>query len=145
MRGSPPGYLARLVSTADLVQDFLAGTPHAVVGASSDRSKFGNKVLRAYQQHGRKVYAVHPRELLVEGAPTVASVADLPEPVHGLSIITPPPVTERIVEEAAAAGIRRLWMQPGAESAKAVERAKELGLSVISGGPCILVTLGFRE
>lgn len=129
---------------ADRIQDFLAGAPHAVVGASSDRSKYGNKVLRSYQQKGRKVYAVHPREQLVEGAPTVATLADLPEPVHGLSIITPPPVTERIVEEAAAAGIRRLWMQPGAESAKAVARAEELGLSVISGGPCILVTLGFR-
>ena len=59
-----------------------------------------------------------------------------------LSIVTPPPVTEKLVEAAAIAGITRLWMQPGAESAAAVRRAGELGLSVISGGPCLLVEIG---
>ena len=49
------------------------------------------------------------------------------------------------MEEAAAAGVRHLWMQPGAESPEAVARAEELGLSVIAGGPCLLVVLGFRE
>ena len=73
------------------------------------------------------------------------SIADLPDGVHGLSVITPPPITERVVEEAAKKGIRRLWMQPGAESAKALERAAELGLEVIAHGPCLLVVLGFRE
>ena len=62
-----------------------------------------------------------------------------------MSIITPPPVTERVVEEAAAAGVEHLWMQPGAESDAAVARAEELGLSVIAGGPCLLVVLGYRE
>jgi predicted CoA-binding protein len=65
--------------------------------------------------------------------------------VHGVSIITPPAITERIVEDAAAAGITRLWIQPGAESPRAVERARELGMSVIAGGPCLLVALGFRD
>lgn len=127
------------------IQDFLAGTTYAVVGASSNREKYGNKVLRCYQQNGREVFAVHPRETDIEGAPTVTELALLPKPVHGLSIITPPPVTERIVEEAAKLGITRVWMQPGAESAKAIARAEELGLSVIAGGPCLLVVLGYRE
>jgi predicted CoA-binding protein len=65
--------------------------------------------------------------------------------VHGVSIITPPPVTERVVEDAHSAGITRLWMQPGAESPRAIERCAELGIDVIAGGPCLLVVLGYRE
>jgi uncharacterized protein len=129
----------------DKIADFLAGAPHAVVGVSLDRSKYGNKVLRCYLQRGRPVHVVHPRESEIEGVPCVPRIADLPADVHGLSIITPPPVTEKIVGEAAARGIRRLWMQPGAESERALELARELGLTVISGGPCLLVELGFRE
>jgi uncharacterized protein len=60
-------------------------------------------------------------------------------------VITPPPVTEKVVEEAGRLGIRHVWMQPGAESEAAVRRARELGINVISGGPCLLVVLGFRE
>jgi predicted CoA-binding protein len=129
----------------DTISDFLAGSTYAVVGASNDRWKYGNKVLRCYLQHGRKAIPVNPNASVVEGIPAVPDLSSLPEPVHGVSIITPPVVTEQIVEEAARAGITRLWMQPGAESDRAIERAKELGLSVIAGGPCLLVALGFRE
>jgi uncharacterized protein len=139
--GSVPPTMAR----TSAIDDFLDGGPHAVVGVSKDRSKYGNKVLRCYLQHQRPVVAVHPRESEIEGVPCVASIADLPEEIHGLSIITPPAVTEQIVRDAAAKGIRRLWMQPGAESAKALEEARALGLQVIAGGPCLLVALSFRE
>jgi predicted CoA-binding protein len=126
------------------IEEFLAGERFAVVGASNDRSKYGNKVLRCYQQHGLDVVAVHPTLKQVEGAVCVPDLASLPEPVHGVSIITPPPVTERIVEDAHEAGITRVWMQPGAESQAAIERCKELGIDVIARGPCILVELGFE-
>ncbi len=129
----------------DKISEFLAGDVFAVVGASNDRWKYGNKVLRCYLQNGRKPIPVNPNATTVEGIAAVPDLASLPEPVHGASIITPPDVTERIVEEAAAAGITRLWMQPGAESDRAIERAEELGLSVIVGGPCVLVALGYRE
>jgi len=129
----------------DAISEFLAGSTYAVVGASNDRWKYGNKVLRCYVQHGLKAIPVNPNAKVVEGLAAVADLSSLPEPVHGVSIITPPEITEQVVEEAAKAGITRLWMQPGAESDRAIERAKELGLSVISGGPCLLVALGFRE
>jgi predicted CoA-binding protein len=127
------------------IDEFLAGDRFAVVGATSDRAKYGNKVLRCYQQHGLDVVAVNPRLKEVEGAPCVPDLLSLPERVHGVSIITPPSVTERIVEDAHAAGITRLWMQPGAESQAAIERCKALGIDVIAHGPCILVELGFRD
>lgn len=129
-----------------LIDEFLSHGPWAVAGASTDRSKYGNKVLRCYLQNERTpVYPVNPSAAEVEGLRAYADLASLPELVHGLSIITPPAVTEGLVEDAARAGIQRLWMQPGAESRRALERADELGLDVIAGGPCLLVVLGDRE
>ena len=130
----------------DQIEAFIAGEPHAVVGASRDRHKYGNSVLRSYQQAGMSVFAVNPRFGVgdeIEGAETRGRLADLPEAVHGISIITPPAVTERIVEEAVALGIGHIWMQPGAESPIAIERAEAAGISVIAGGACVLVRLGF--
>ena len=131
--------------TDDAIDAFFAGDSFAVVGASQNRSKYGNKVLRAYLQAGRRVYAVNPNVDEVEGQPCYPDLASLPEPVHGVSIVTPPAVTEKVVEQAAAAGVRHLWMQPGAESPAAIRRAAELGLQLIHSGPCALVAQGFRE
>ena len=128
-----------------MTDDFLQGSPFAVVGASSNRGKYGNKVLRAYQQRSLPVFPINPTANEIEGLRAYPDLASLPERVHGVSIITPPAVTLRIVEEAGKLNIRHLWMQPGAESDEAVERAQELGIQVISGGPCLLVVLGFKE
>jgi len=127
------------------IQAFLASGPFAVVGASRDRAKFGNKVLRSYLQNGREVYPVNPTTEEVEGVTAYPDLASLPRRVESVSVITPPPVTEIIVELAGEVGVKHIWIQPGAESVKAVKRAEQLGLNVISGGPCILVVQGFRE
>jgi predicted CoA-binding protein len=127
------------------IQQFLAAPAYGVVGASSRRHKYGNKVLRCYQQNGRRAIPVNPRESEIEGAACVASVLDLPDEVQSLSLITPPTITERVVEEAIRRGIRNLWMQPGAESDAAVASAEAAGLNVIADGSCVLVVLGFRE
>jgi predicted CoA-binding protein len=128
----------------DPIADFLSGSHFAVAGASTDRGKFGNRVLRAYLDSGIAVTPVHPREVEIEGVVCVTRVADLPDAVHGVSIVTPPPVTEILIEEIAARGIQRVWMQPGAESERALRRGEELGLLVIAGGPCVLVELARR-
>jgi len=127
------------------IDAFLAGTPFAVVGASRDRGKYGNKVLRTYMQQGMEVFPVNPTAAEIEGLTASPDLASLPARVHGVSIITPPPITERIIEEAGRLGIKHVWMQPGAESKRAVERALALGMNVIAGDACILVTLGFRD
>ena len=130
---------------AKLIETFLAGDRFAVVGASRDRSKYGNKVLRAYQQNDRPVDPINPNADQVEGLTAYPDLASLPQPVHGISIITPPEVTERIIEDAATVGVQHVWMQPGAESEVAVQKARDHGINVIAGGPCILVVLGYRE
>jgi predicted CoA-binding protein len=127
------------------VEQFLSQSRFAVVGASSDRSKFGNKVLRCYLQHGRDAVPVNPKDAEVEGLPAFKSLSEIDDPPDAVSIITPPKVTESVVEEAGRLGIRHVWMQPGAESDAAVARARQLGMNVVAGGPCLLVALGFRE
>ena len=128
----------------DLIDRFLARGPYAVVGASSDRAKFGNQVLRCYGQHRRVVHPVHPAGGTIEGLPVSPSLLTLPESVLHVSVVTPPHVTEVVVEDAARAEVEILWIQPGAESEAAVARAEELGLGVIHGGPCLLVELPRR-
>lgn len=131
--------------TQNEIKEFLSGERFAVVGASKDRSKYGNKVLRAYQQAGKTVYPVHPKETEIEGLTAYPDLASLPESVDGISIITPPPVTESIVQQAIDAGIEHVWMQPGAESDDAIHAATDAGVRLIAGGPCLLVAVGYRE
>ena len=127
------------------IRTFLEHGPYAVVGASANREKYGNKVLRAYLQQGQTVYPINPHETEVEGLRCYPDFFSLPEPVDRASVITPPAVTEQIVEQAAQAGVRYLWLQPGAESRQALSRAQELGLEMISGGACALVAMGYHE
>jgi len=127
------------------MEKFFDSPAFGVVGASTVREKYGNKVLRCYLQHGRKAVPVNPREKQIEGIPCAASVDALPAEVKSLSVITPPKVTEEVVEAAIKKGIRNVWMQPGAESAKAIARCEQAGVNVIGDGSCVLVVLGFHE
>ncbi|MCP0912853.1 MULTISPECIES: CoA-binding protein [Legionella] len=127
------------------IEQFLTSKAYAVAGASTNRSKYGNKVLRCYLQHNMTVYPINPRATLIEGVVCIPCIADLPDDVKSLSIITPPAITEKIVEEAIQKGIKNIWMQPGAESDKAIQDCLDNQINVIAEGPCILVVLGFRE
>ena len=124
---------------------FLAGGPHAVVGASRDRGKYGNKVLRCYLQHGQRVFPVNPQAAQIEGLAAYGDLGTLPESVHGISVITPPRISEWVIERAAALGIEQVWMQPGAESIAAIAEAEAAGMSVIADGSCILAELGYAD
>lgn len=134
------------MSDSNQVERFLnQSKTFAVLGASKDRSKYGNKVLRCYQQNQRRAIPIHPSESEIEGEKAYPSVSAFPDAIDAASIITPPPVTERLIPELAAKGVKRVWMQPGAESARAIDLAKRAGMEVIAGGPCLLVALGYFE
>ncbi len=117
---------------------FLGLRTVAVVGASRDRNKYGNIVYRFLRDQGLKVYAVNPSTDSVEGDPSYPSLDNLPEQVEGVVIVVTPRETEKTVRQAAAAGVRAVWMQPGAESREAVEFCEKSGLRVVSNA-CILV------
>ena len=133
------------VTEQEQIKQFLAGKRFAVVGASKDRAKYGNKVLRAYLQNNRAAVPVNPGADEVEGLRAYRDLASVPEDVDGVSIITPPSVTEKVVEQALQRGIKQIWMQPGAESPSAIASAEASGANVIAGGPCLLVALRYRE
>lgn len=132
-------------NSTDPIARFLSSSAYGVVGASPRRHKYGNKVLRCYQQANRRAIPVNPHESEIEGVACAASVLELPDEVKSLSIITPPAVTERVVEEAIRKGIEHVWMQPGAESDRAVAACEAAGINVIADGSCVLVVLGYRE
>jgi len=130
---------------ASHIQDFLAADAYAVVGASANRRKYGNKVLRCYLQHNKTVYPVNPVAKSIEGLDCFKEIADLPNGVTSISVITSPAVTEKIVEHAIRKGIKNIWMQPGAESIDAINSCIKHQINIIAKGPCILVVLGFSE
>jgi uncharacterized protein len=123
------------------IEQFLAAPSFAVVGASEDPEKYGHKCYASLIQHGYKAYPINPKAKTILGNPAFANLAALPEKVQSLSVITPPAVTEKVVDDAIANGIKNIWMQPGAESPAAVAKAQSAGLNVISGGACLLVVL----
>ncbi|KAI9490409.1 CoA-binding protein [Zychaea mexicana] len=119
---------------------FITANEFAVVGASTDRSKYGNRVLRWYQANSLPVIPVNHKESAVESIPAIASIDKLKDPSKSaISIITPPKVTLQVLKQAKELGIEKIWLQPGAEDKDVMDYAREAGLDIIAGGPCILV------
>ena len=120
------------------IEKFFAAPPVAVVGASDNPAKYGHKIYAVLLAHGFKAYPVNPRAKTILGRPAFPNLAALPERVTSVSIVTPPHVTEGVVNEAIALGVENIWMQPGAEHAGAIAKAAQAGLNVIAGGACLL-------
>jgi predicted CoA-binding protein len=121
-----------------VVEEFFKLDGLAVVGASKNRMKFGNKAYRDLKAKGYAVVPVHPREETVEGERCYRDIASLPKNVRGLVLVVPQVVTERVVRQAKAAGITHVWMQPGAESDEAVAFCRANDVTVIEG-QCIMM------
>jgi predicted CoA-binding protein len=114
----------------------------AVIGASADRRKFGNKALRAFRQAGYRAIPITPRHRDVEGERAYPTVLDYPDPIDLATVYVPPSVGERVIGDLAAKGITEVWFNPGSESAALVERARALGLNPIEA--CSIVGLGMN-
>jgi uncharacterized protein len=112
----------------------------AVIGASSDRHKFGNRALRAFRQQGYTVVPINPNEAEVEGLKTYPSVLDVPGPIDIATFYVPPPVGERVIDEVARKGIGEVWLNPGADGDEVVSRARTLGLEPIIA--CSIIAIG---
>jgi len=112
----------------------------AIIGASNNRGKFGNKAVRAFQQQGYTVYPVNPNESEVEGLVAYKSIRDVPVRPQMISVYVPPPVLLKLLPEIAAKGCDELWLNPGTESDQALGEAEKLGLHVIQA--CSIVGVG---
>lgn len=112
----------------------------AVVGASPDRRKFGNKALRAFREAGYRVVPINPHHEEVEGERTYASVVDYPDTIDMATIYVPPEVGEQLLESLAQKGIGEVWFNPGADSPEVVTRARALGIRPIQA--CSIIGIG---
>jgi predicted CoA-binding protein len=124
--------------TKKIIDDFLSRRKLAVVGVSRKPRKFGNIVHRDLTKKGYQVYPVSSHMEIFEGQPCYPSLPALPEVVSGVVVVVPPTQTERVVRNAAEADIRRIWLQPGAESPSAIRFCEENNISVVHG-ECILM------
>lgn len=112
----------------------------AILGASTNRAKYGNKSVRAHQQQGYEVYPVNPRADVIEGLPCYPSIADVPEPLDRVSFYLPPALGLQVIDDVAKKNPKEVWLNPGAESEALIRRAEELGLNVIVA--CSIVAVG---
>jgi predicted CoA-binding protein len=112
----------------------------AIIGASSNRNKFGNKALRAFERQGFTVLAINPNERQVEGHQTYATVLDVPGPIDMATVYVPPGVGVLVMEQLARKGVPEVWLNPGADGAEVVARAHQLGLKTIQA--CSILAIG---
>ncbi len=112
----------------------------AVIGASNDRRKYGNKAVRAYQQQGYTVYPVNPNEIEVEGLPALKSIKDVPVRPERTSVYVPPHVLLKLLPDIAAKGCDELWLNPGTESPEVLAEVERLKLNVVQA--CSIVDIG---
>lgn len=112
----------------------------AIIGASADRSKFGNKAVRAFLRQGYTVYPVNPKETHIEGLPVFKNISEIPVRPNLISVYLPPPVLEKILPDMAVRGCDELWLNPGTESEAVLALAEKLNLNVIQA--CSIVGIG---
>jgi len=112
----------------------------AVIGASRNRQKFGNRAVRAFTRQGYTVVPIHPHEREVEGLKAYGSVLDVPGPIDMASFYVPPAIGERVIEEVARKGIAEVWLNPGAESDALVARARALSIQPMMA--CSIIAIG---
>jgi len=112
----------------------------AIIGASSNRSKFGNKALRAFEKQGFRVIPINPNEAEVEGHRTFASVLDVPDPIDMATVYVPGHVGVRVMDDLAKKGVPEVWLNPGADDDAVVARARQLGLKTVIA--CSIIGIG---
>jgi uncharacterized protein len=114
----------------------------AVVGASRDRHKFGNKAMRAFRDAGHTVIPINPHETEVEGVPAYASVLDVPGPIDMATVYVQPDVALRLLDEFERKQIPEVWLNPGADDDDVLAEARRRHLNVIAA--CSIIGVGKR-
>jgi predicted CoA-binding protein len=129
---------------SDRIDAFLAARSAAVIGASSDRSKYGNIILRNLRERGWEVFAVNPKGTPIEGAPAYRTPAECPSRPGLAVMVTPPEATMAALDAVKAAGIAKVWFQDGSWTPEVLEKAQALGLDEVHDA-CIMVAAAARR
>ncbi|MDB5097246.1 MAG: putative CoA-binding protein [Cyanobacteria bacterium RYN_339] len=122
------------------IEEFVGLRRWAVVGVSDDKAKFGRRIFESLRGAGYDVVPVHPSlNVLDDGTPVFKRIGDIPQAPDVVDLVIPPAATAQVIEDCIAAGVTRVWFQPGAEAEEAISRAEQAGLAVIAHGPCAMV------
>ncbi len=112
---------------------------YALIGATTNRDKYGYAVLMDLHEAGFTVAGVNPKYTEIDGVSVYPSLRHLPQKPDVVIFLIPPEVGVQVLGEAAALGIRKAWFQPGAESDEVRAKAKDLGVEAVADGSCIMV------
>lgn len=118
------------------------GKTIAIIGASQDRSKYGNKAVRAFRDGGWTVYPVNPNADAIEGLKAYPSISDVPEPIDRVSMYVPPAVGMALLDAIAAKQPAELFFNPGSDDPEVVKAARRKGLNAVVA--CSIVNIGLR-
>jgi predicted CoA-binding protein len=116
----------------------------AIIGASNEPNKFGNKAVRAFVAKGYTVFPVNPNETEIEGLLVYRNIREVPERPAMVSVYVPPPVLLKLLPEIAAKGCDELWLNPGTESDAVLAEAERLGLNVIQACSIVAISSSTR-
>lgn len=115
----------------ELIKEFMSNKRFAVIGASDNPEKYGNKILKNLKNRGYEVYPVNPRLKEVEGLVCYAGLSDIPCKVDVVDFVVPPAVTVEVLKQCKELGLTRIWLQPGSESEAAIAYCRENNLQVV--------------
>lgn len=122
----------------NLVKDFLNQKSFAVVGSFRNQSKYAYRIFKKLKQKGHTVFPVNPRGGQVDDDKCYPNIKDIPEDIDVADIVTPPRVTEAVVKDCKDRGVKKVWLQPGAESQEAIDFCKKNKIDVVHG-LCIML------
>lgn len=112
----------------------------AVIGATTNKDKFGYKIWKKLKDHNYDVYPINPKYDHIDGEKCFDNLDDLPIKPEVVNLVVPPKVSMKSIDMANALGIKYLWFQPGAADERVIEKAEGLGLNIVFGD-CVLVAL----
>lgn len=122
-----------------LIREFLdPRNVFAVVGVSADPAKYGHRVFFDLLGAGYRVFAIHPQGGEVDGHARYPALSALPQRPDVVVLVVPPAAGEKVVEECAALGIGKVWMQPGAEGPQVLAACEKHGIRALHS-VCIMV------
>jgi uncharacterized protein len=123
------------------IQEFVSSKRIAVAGVSRSEQKMGTGIYKELKLRGYEVFGVNPHLETIDGDKCYPSLAELAGKVDGAVICVPPQQAALVLRDAAAAGIKKVWLQQGSQSLETSKVAKETGLTPVEG-KCILMYAG---
>jgi predicted CoA-binding protein len=116
----------------------------AVVGATDNPRKYGNRIYLDLKDKGFRVYPVNATRATVDGDPVFVTLAELPETPDIVNFVVPPTRTLRVLEQAKDLGFTTVWVQPGAENEDVMDYLEEHDFDYLANA-CIMVRARVRS